>query len=46
MPLIYDMNKTDEKLEKLEMAVIQTNASVTEAIGSVQTSLESVQVNY
>ncbi|KAK3718439.1 hypothetical protein QZH41_014437, partial [Actinostola sp. cb2023] len=43
MPLIYDMNKTDEKLEKLEMAVIQTNASVTEAIGSVQTSLESVQ---
>lgn len=46
MPLIFNLKKKEEKLDKLETAIAQTNASVTEAVGSVQTTLESVQVYF
>lgn len=44
MPLIFNMKKKDEKLDKLEAAIVETNTSVTGAVGSLQASLESMQV--
>jgi len=44
MPLIFNMKQKDEKLDKLEAAIAETNTNVISAAGSVQTSLETVQV--